>query len=189
MTTHLLKHSDLRGLLVVNEHTTEDLGYVNQLFVDVQLHQVIGGTCVSGFLGRTVYDFRWADINAIETDRILINWREDMPLEIAATVDTMIGLELRTDLGRAAGIISDYFLDLRTGKVTDYVFIADVWRSIQNDSYSLPSHAVTSARHRRIVVKDEAVQTAKPFLEGLQNTLTQLVEANALTITKCLSAA
>ncbi|MBE7385735.1 MAG: hypothetical protein F6J95_030635 [Leptolyngbya sp. SIO1E4] len=177
MTTHLLKHSDLRGLLVIDEHTTEELGYVNQLFVDIQSHQVIGGACVSGFLGRTIYDFRWTDINEIEADRILIHWRGDTLLETSTVVDAMIGLEMQTDQGLVVGVISDYCLDPRTGKIIDYAFVADVWRGIQEGSYCFPSHTVVSARHQRLIVKDEAAQAAKPFSEGLQDNLTQLVGA------------
>ncbi|MDJ0707964.1 MAG: PRC-barrel domain-containing protein [Leptolyngbyaceae cyanobacterium MO_188.B28] len=176
MTTSLIKRSNLLGRLVIDQQTTEELGHINQMFVDVKSHQVMGVSCKSGLLGRIAHVFRWADINSIGADSMLINWNADAPLELSDAMNTMVNHELWTDSGNKVGTINDYCLDSETGQVTDYLFVSSGWQGIKEGAYRLPSEAVINVGPKRIIVKDEAVQSAEQFSEGLQDKLTQAVE-------------
>ncbi|MDJ0704919.1 MAG: PRC-barrel domain-containing protein [Leptolyngbyaceae cyanobacterium MO_188.B28] len=176
MTTPLIKRSDLLGRLVIDQQTTEELGHINQLFVDTQSRQVAGISCKSGLLGRTVHLFKWVDINSIGADSVLINWYADASLEPSDAMNTMVDHELWTDSGNKVGGINDYLLNPETGQVTDYLFVSSGWQGLKEGSYRLPSDAVISVGRKRVIVKDEAVQSAEQFSEGLQDKLTQAVE-------------
>ena len=176
MTTPLIKRSDLLGRLVIDQRTTEELGHINQLFVDTQSHQVARVSCKSGLLGRTIHVFNWEDINSIGTDSVLINWNADASLELSDAMNSMVGHELWTDSGNKAGSINDYCLNPETGKVTDYLFVSSGWRGVKEGAYRLPGDAVISVGRRRVIVKVEAVESAEQFSAGLQDKFTQAVE-------------
>ncbi len=54
-----IKRSDLINRLVLGYSTTEELGRVKQLWLDVKTHQVRGLTCASGLLGHAKHSFAW----------------------------------------------------------------------------------------------------------------------------------
>lgn len=176
MTTSLIKRSDLLGRLVIDQQSTEELGHIDQLFIDIQTHQIAIVKCTSGFLGRMAHTFDWADINNIGTDSVLINWNEENLIEPSAAVNPMIGLEIWADSGNKVGIIKDYCLDSETGKVIDYLFVSGGWRGIQEGLYRLPSSGVVSVGRKRVIAKDEVLQSAEQFSSGLQEKFSQAAE-------------
>lgn len=176
MTTPLIKRSDLLGRLVIDQQSTEELGHIDQLFIDTQTHQVVVVKCTSGFLSRTAHTFSWANVNNIGTDSVLIDWNEDGLIEPSDAINPIIGLELWADSGNKVGIVRDYCLDIETGEVTDYLFISGGWRGIQEGSYRLPSSAVISAGRKRVIAKDEVLKSAEQFSGGLQEKFSHAAE-------------
>lgn len=176
MTTPIIKRSDLLGRLVIDQQSTEELGHIDQLFIDVQTQQIAIVKCKSGFLDRTAHTFGWADINSIGTDSVLINWNEKDFTEPSDAISPMIGLELWADSGNKVGIVKDYCLDSETGRIVDYLFASGGWRSIQEGLYCLPGAAVISVGRKRVIAKDEALQSAEPFSGGLQEKFSQVAK-------------
>lgn len=164
-----IKRSDLINLLVLDYKTTEEIGRVKQLWLDMNAHQVSGLTCASGVLGRTKHSFAWEQIETIGTDSILVTIpEEEEPEQPEGIVDSVAGLEIWTDAGNKAGKLADYCVNVETGAVVDYLFISNGWQGITGSMYRLPPTAVISVGRKRIIVSDSMVQNAQKYGESLR---------------------
>lgn len=162
-----IKRSDLINRLVLGYSTTEELGRVKQLWLDVKTHQVRGLTCASGLLGHAKHSFAWEQIKTIGTDSILVKILEETELEKPeGIIDSVAGLEVWTDTGNKTGKLTDYCVDVETGAVVDYLFVFKDRQSVSDGMYRLPPTAVISVGRKRIIVSDAIVQNPQQYGES-----------------------
>lgn len=173
MTTALIKRCDLLGKLVIDQNTAEEIGMIAQLLVDVKTHRVVQIKCTSGFLARTSRYFKWDDIDRIDTDTVFINGAGMATSDPPASAHVMVGLEVWSDGDPKIGIINNYCVDLETGGITDYVFIAGGLAALSTDAYRLPHTAIIGVGRQYVTVMNEVLQSAEYFSPDLQDRLTQ----------------
>lgn len=168
----IIRQSQLLGRLVMDYDTTEEVGQVDQLWVDVKSSQVRGLTCKSGFWGRDQQRFGWKQLKNIGHDGILVEGERGKRSHAVGdripdldAAQPMIGLEVWTDAGDRVGHLVDFCLDIRTGTVTRYLFAAE--RDATEGVYGLPAAALVSAGRKRIMVGAEAVEQAELYADGL----------------------
>ena len=170
MNTQLevVKQSEVINRLVLDRGTAEEVGRVEQLWLDPQSHQVVGLTCKSGFLGANKRSFTWEEIEAIGKDSILVNAdSEAIELQKPESVVSLINHEVWTDAGNKAGKIVDYVFVPQMGAVVSYLFMSNGWRGALDGIYLLPASAIASVGSKRVIVPDAIVQTPEQYAEGL----------------------
>lgn len=173
----IVKQSEVLNRLVLNRRTTEEVGRVEQLWLNPQSHQVVGLTCKSGFLGSKKQSFAWAQIETIGADSILVNYDpEEVDLEKPESALSLIGHEVWTDAGNKAGKIVDYLFFPETGAVVNYLFTSSGWRGVLDGIYLLPPTAIASAGRKRVIVPDAIVQEPQYYAEGFNQRIAQAAE-------------
>jgi uncharacterized protein YrrD len=164
----VVQQSDVLNRLVLDARTAEEVGRVDQLWLDPQSHQVVGLTCKSGFLGNKKQPFTWAQIEAIGTDSLLVNNSpQQVESEKPESAVSLIGHEVWTDAGNKAGKIVDYLFVPQTGAVLNYLFASNGWRGVLDGLYLLPSTAIASIGSKRVIVPDAIGQVPQQYTEGL----------------------
>lgn len=172
----VIQQSKLIGRLILNRDNAEEMGRVNQFWLDISKHRVAAMSCKSGFLGRNVQFFRWEQIEAIGKDSILLSILTE-PLTVKPdSADLVVGHELWTDAGNKAGSITDYCLDPQTGVVVAYLFVSNGWQGITDGTYLLLPQAVISLGAKRLIAQAEQVQNAEQFSGGLSEKMAQAAE-------------
>lgn len=172
-----VKHSEVLNRLVLDRRTAEEVGRVEQMWLNPQSHQVVGLTCKSGFLGNKKRSFTWAQIEAIGNDSILVNVNsEEIEPEKPSGAVSLIGHELWTDAGNKAGKIVDYLFVPQTGAVVSYLFMSSGWRGVLDGIYIVPSTAIASVGSKRVIVPDAIVQNPQQYAEGWNQKVGQAAE-------------
>lgn len=173
----VVKQTQLLNRLILERRTAEEVGRVEQLWLDSQAHQVLGLTSKSGFLGNKKKLFTWAQIETIGADSILVNSSpEGEDAQKPEQAVTLIGHEVWTDAGNKAGKIVDYVLIPQTGAVVGYLFVSNGWRGALDGVYLLLPTAITSIGSKRVIVADATVQVPQQYAEGLNQKMTQATE-------------
>ncbi|MGB3297087.1 MAG: PRC-barrel domain-containing protein [Phormidesmis sp.] len=127
MDAAIIRQGELVGRGVMAYETTEELGTVEHLLVDVKLAQVIGLVCkAAGLMGRR-QSLSWAQLANIGRDSLVVCTEAAPAIAAAnesqlAAAQNMTGLEVWTDGGDHIGRIVDVCLDQATGKVQQYLF-------------------------------------------------------------------
>ncbi|GAB4205011.1 MAG: PRC-barrel domain-containing protein [Coleofasciculaceae cyanobacterium] len=179
MNTQLesVKQSEVLNRLVLDRCTAEEIGRVEQLWLNPQSHQVVGLTCKSGFLGNKKRSFTWTQIEAIGNDSILVNLdSSDIEPEKPEGVVSLIGHELWTDAGNKAGKIVDYLFVPKTSAVVNYLYMSSGWRGVLDGIYLLPSSAIASVGSKRVIVPDAIIQNPLQYAEGWNQKVGQAAE-------------
>lgn len=172
----VVRQTEVLNRLVLDRRTTEEVGRVEQLWLNPQSHQVIGLTCKSGFLGNKKSAFNWMQIETIGADSILVNYDpEEMEPEKPELV-SLIGHEVWTDAGNKAGKIVDYLFIPQTGAVVEYLFMSSGWRGVLDGIYLLGAATITTVGSKRVIVPDEVVQEPVQYTEGLNQRFNQAAE-------------
>lgn len=172
-----VKQSEVLNRLVLDRRTAEEIGRVEQLWLNPQSHQVVGLTCKSGFLGNKKRSFTWAQIEAIGNDSILVNLDSpDIEPEKPEGAVSLIGHELWTDAGNKAGKIADYLFVPKTGAVVNYLYMSSGWRGVLDGIYLLPSTAIASVGSKRVIVPDAIIQNPVQYAEGWNQKVGQAAE-------------
>ncbi|MBD1834052.1 PRC-barrel domain-containing protein [Cyanobacteria bacterium FACHB-472] len=173
----IIRQSELLNRLVLDRSTAEEVGRVDQLWLNPQSHQVVGFTCKSGFLGSLKQVFRWEQITTIGTDSIIVNKTlEVIEPETPIQKISLIGHEVWTDAGNKVGKIVDYLFNPQTGAIVNYLFVSSGWRGILDGIYLLPLEAIASTGSKRVIVSDAIIQTPQQYAEGLNQKMTQAAE-------------
>jgi uncharacterized protein YrrD len=171
-----INRSELMNRLVLDSQTTEEVGRVEQVWLDTKTHKIVGITCKSGLIGRQKRSFTWGQIQTIGKDSLLINTPEGAELEKLESWDSPIGHELWTDAGNKAGSIVDFLFLPQTGEVLEYIFTASGWRWLKDGTYRLPAAAISSIGSKRVIAKDETIQAAQQHEGGLSQTIDRAAE-------------
>ena len=150
-----IKQSELLGKLVINRLTAEEVGRVDQIWVEGKSQQVLGITYRAGLITLKRPMFFWTQVETIGTDSIVITLPtgavQEKPPESAVTI---VGHELWTEDGSKVGVIGDYHLDPETGQITDYLVIRDEWQGMTSGIYRLrPGDVLTVGQHRILATR------------------------------------
>lgn len=173
----VVKHSEVLNRLVLDRGTAEEVGRIEQLWLNPQSHQIVGLTCKSGFLGSNKRSFTWSQIEAIGNDSILVNFDpDDIEPQKPESVIAVMGHEVWTDAGNKAGKIVDYLFMPQTGAVVSYLFMSNGWRGVLDGIYLLPIAAIASVGSKRVIVPDAIVQAPQQYAEGFNQKVTQAAE-------------
>jgi len=166
--TETLKQSQLIGRLVLDRSTTEEVGKVEQLWLDPKTHQVLGLVCKSGgLLGGKKQIFKWTQVTAIG-DSIMLDMSSGQVEEMKPDqLDRIVGHELWTDRGNKAGKLVDYLFDPKTGKVIDYIFTSSGLTGIVDGTYLLSPQIIDKVGSKRVIVSETAVGDSQQYEEGV----------------------
>lgn len=166
--TETIEQSQLVGRLVLDRSTTEEVGKVEQLWLDIKTHQVLGLLCKSGgLLGGKKQIFKWTQVAAIG-DSIMLDISSGEVEEIKPEqLERIIGHELWTDKGNKAGKLLDYLFDPQTGKVTNYIFASNGLTGIVDGTYLLSPEIINNVGSKRVIVSDVTVRDSQQYSEGV----------------------
>lgn len=176
MSESKLKRSELINRLVINYQTTEDLGKLEEILLEIEQHQVKGFISKAGLLGREKRSFLWNQIQTIGQDSILVNYETEVELKSSELIQSLIGSELWTDSGNKVGVITDYLIDSKDGKIISYLFTSQGWKGLKEGVYCLPSTAIISRGNKRLIANTEAVEKAEQYSEGFAPTMNKVTE-------------
>ena len=129
----IIRQGELVGMGLMAYETTEEVGTVDHLLVDVSASEVVGFACkAGGALGGPIGDIlgrkqsvSWAQLVKIGRDRIVIHTAvppSERTEEKLAAAQNVIGLEVWTDGGDLIGQVVDFCLEVDSGKVQQYLF-------------------------------------------------------------------
>lgn len=178
MNTQLevVRHGEVLNRLVLDRRTTEEVGRVEQIWLNPQSHQVIGFTCKSGFLGKKKSSFSWRQVETVGADSILVNYDQEIIEPEKPELFSVIGHEVWTDAGNKVGKIVDFLFLPQTGDVVEYLFMSSGWRGVLDGIYLLASLTIASVGSKRVIVPDEVVQMPLQYTEGLNQRFSQAAE-------------
>ena len=178
MTTaqQVIKRSDFLNRRVIDRKTVEEVGHVDQLWVDPQSHQAIGFICKSGFLGKNKRWFAWSQVETVG-ENILVNAHPEVPEpQQPESAISMIGSEVLTDGGNKVGSVIDYLFDVNTGNVVNYLFKSSGWRGVLNGIYLLGPTLISSMGSKVLIVAEAAIAEPQQYADGLNQKVGQARE-------------
>ena len=154
----VLRQVRLLGRLMLDYDTTDELGLVDDLLVDLNRGQVVALACKAPVWQRQRPVYSWDSIVNIGTDSIVLHAQSAAQSQVAA--QPMVGLEVWTDTGNCVGQIVDYRFE-RGGTVVQYLFA----QAGQAGLYGLAPDAIISAGRKRMMVAAQAVNQAEYFAD------------------------
>lgn len=154
----VLRQSLLIGRLMLDYGTTEELGLVDDLLVDLNQSRVVALMCKGPVWQRQRPIFSWSQIVSIGDDSIVLRTQDSAPANAAA--QSMMGLEVWTDTGNCVGQIVDYRFE-RSGAVVQYLFA----QPGQSGLYGLAPEAIISAGRKRMMVAAQSVEQADYYAD------------------------
>lgn len=140
MDAAVIRQGELVGRGVMAYETTEEVGTVVHLLVDVRRSHVVGLTCKTGGLIGRKQSLNWDQLVNIGRDSLIVKMEAAPDFAVAGEADLaaaqdMTGLEVWTDGGDRIGHIVDFCLNLETGEVQQYLFALDA----ESDSLLQPA--------------------------------------------------
>ncbi|MGK7919535.1 MAG: PRC-barrel domain-containing protein [Trichodesmium sp.] len=166
--SEIVKNSQLLNRLVLDRQTVESQGRIEELCLDAQSHQIIGFICKSGIFSKQKKYFAWQQIETIGTDATLVNGKAAQEnFSKDNNIINIIGNEVWTDTGDKVGLIIEYLLNIKTGKIVNYLFKSNGWRGILDNIYLLPPEAVSSAGNKRVIVINSFLENPQCYTEGI----------------------
>jgi uncharacterized protein YrrD len=176
MTTEadVVKQSDLLNQLVLDRNNMEELGRVDMLWMYPAAHRVLGFICKSGFLGAKKIVFKLPQIQTLGANSILVHSQpEETDAEKVKQLDSLLHCEVWSDAGNKIGRITDYRFQLKTGEITQYLFVSSGWSGITGDIYQLPPGRIISFGRKRVLVPEAAVKSFELYRPGIKQTLSK----------------
>ncbi len=162
--------------------TTEEVGAVEHLLVDVKQAKVIGLLCKTAGLMARKQSLSWSQVMKIGKDRLVVQM-ESAPNLVAANeaqlaaAQNMTGLEVWTDGGDHIGQVVDLCIDQSTGEVQQYLFILNHPPLAEADSdqplietppvYTIEPQMIISAGRKRMMIAEEDAQRSRPYSQPI----------------------
>ncbi|MGB3669759.1 MAG: PRC-barrel domain-containing protein, partial [Phormidesmis sp.] len=134
MDTAIIRQGELVGRGIMAYETTEEVGSVEHLLVDMKTARVVGLTYKTpGLIGRK-QSLDWAQLVKIGGDRIVIQTEvpEAIESQLSASQD-ITDLEVWTDGGDHIGQVIDVCFDQSTGQVQQYLFVLKAATELEAD--------------------------------------------------------
>lgn len=185
MEAIVIRQGELVGRQLMAYETTEEVGTIEHLLVDVKQSRVIGLVCKTMGLLPRKQSISWSQLVKVGRDRIVIHTEASPALvsaneaQLAAAQD-MSGLEVWTDGGDRIGQIIDFCLDQATGDVQQYLFalndsVTEAAAAPEDGEatgkpikvYAIPPKAIISAGRKRMMIAEEDAQRTQPYGQPL----------------------
>ena len=179
MEAIVIRQGELVGRQIMAYETTEEVGTVEHLLVEVKRARVIGLVCKTAGLLPRRQSISWSQLVNIGRDRLVIHTEAAPTLvsaneaQLAAAQD-MSGLEVWTDGGDRIGQVVDFCLDQATGDVQQYLFalqdsIEEAAESAVEAGvvYAIAPSALISAGRKRMMIAEEDAHRARPYGQPL----------------------
>jgi uncharacterized protein YrrD len=168
-----MRQSELCGRLVLDLETTEEVGRVSQFRVDPNTQQVEGFVCKSGVLGLENVPISWVQVESVGKDSILVRRRGSVATARFDEAFPLDKLALWSDSGNSIGQIVDYFLNLQTGAITQYLFTAPGFKALTDGVYTFQPDAVVSIGRKRMMARQAELENAPQFVPGVPDRVTE----------------
>jgi uncharacterized protein YrrD len=179
----VIQYSQLINRRVIDRGTAEEVGRLDELWLNSKSHHVVGFSCKSGGvlgLGVKKHSFSWEQIYSIGADSnsILVNINSEVeePEKSPEISPPIIGHEVLTDGGNTAGELRDYIIATQTGAVVGYLYKSSGWRGAVEGTYLLSPEDIASIGSKRIIAIDTAVQEPQPYTDGMNQKLNKVGE-------------
>ena len=117
-----IRQGELVGKGLMAYETTEEVGCVEHLLIDVKRSQTIALAYKAPGLIARKQSISWQNIVKIGGDRILVHTQPFADEPELTAAQNMTGLEVWTDGGDRIGTLVDLRIDRATGKVEEYLF-------------------------------------------------------------------
>ncbi len=156
----VLQQESLLGRLILDYDTTEELGLVDGLLVDLNQGNVVALVCKAPVWQRQRSIYSWGQILNIGGDSIVLHGHST-EMSQSAAAQPMVGLEVWTDTGNCVGQIVDYRFE-RSGTVVQYLFA----KPGQVGLYGLAPNAIISAGRKRMMVSASSVEQSEYFADA-----------------------
>ena len=131
MDSAIIRQGELVGRGIMAYETTEEVGAVEHLLVDVQQAKVVGMSCKApGLMGRKL-SVDWEQLVKIGGDRIIIQTEvPDAVTDHLSAAQDITDLEVWTDGGDHIGRVVDVCFDQSTGEVQHYLYALRVHEAV-----------------------------------------------------------
>ena len=172
----MIRQGELVGKGLMAYETTEEVGAVDHLLVDMTQAEVVGFACkTGGILGRK-QAVSWSRLVKIGRDRIIVHTAvpssEAIENQLAAA-QNVTGLEVWTDGGDHIGQVVDFCFELETGKVQQYLFALNhrdeepIQESVDEletvEVFAIAPSTIISAGRKRMMIAEEDARRAQPY--------------------------
>ncbi|MCT7985220.1 PRC-barrel domain-containing protein [Laspinema sp. A4] len=177
----VIQYSQLINRRVIDRSTAEEVGRIDELWLNAKSHHVVGFSSKSGGvlgLGVKKHSFTWEQIYSIGADSILVNINAEAeePEKSPEISHPIMGHEVLTDSGNTAGELRDYIIATQTGAVVGYLYKSSGWRGAVEGTYLLSPDDISSIGSKRILVIDTAIQDPQPYTDGMNQKLHKVGE-------------
>ncbi|MBO0347636.1 PRC-barrel domain-containing protein [Phormidium pseudopriestleyi FRX01] len=177
----VIQSSQLLNRRVIDRGTAEEIGHIDELWLNANSHHVVGFSSKSGGvlgLGVKRHSFSWAQIYSIGADSVLVNINAEAeePEKSPEINQGIIGHEVLTDSGNTAGELRDYIIATQTGAVVGYLYKSSGWRGAVEGTYLLSPDDISSIGSKRIIAIDTAIQDPQPYTDGMNQKLNKVGE-------------
>ena len=177
----VIQYSQLINRRIIDRGTAEEVGKLDELWLNPQSHHVVGFSSKSGGvlrLGVKRHSFTWEQIYSIGADSILVNINAEVeePEKSPEISHPIIGHEVLTDSGNTAGELRDYIIATQTGAVVGYLYKSSGWRGAVEGTYLLSPDDIASIGSKRIIAIDTAIQDPQPYTDGMNQKLNKVGE-------------
>ncbi len=177
MAAESVRYSDLLNEMVLQRSTMAERGRVEVLWEYPQAHRVLGFICKSGPFDRTKTAFNLDQIDQIGDNGIFV---KSDPVETDADrvkqIESLIGSEVWTDMGKRLGRINDHIFDLKTGAIKLYLFSPGGLKRLAGPVYALYPTQVLGWGNRRVVVSAGIANQLEVYEPGVQDRISRFAE-------------
>lgn len=172
--SEVVRQSDLLNQMVLDLNTMEELGHVDVLWMHSPAHRVLGLISKSGLLGTKKRAFNLAQIKTLGANSILVNAKPvETDEEKVRQLESLLHCEVWSDAGNKIGNINDYLFNLKTGAISQYLFVSSKWGGLASGIYLLPPSQILSFGSKRVLISAAAVQSLQLYREGIKQKLTK----------------
>ena len=172
----MIRQGELVGKGLMAYETTEEVGAVGHLLVDMTQAEVVGFACKTGGLLGRKQAVSWSRLVKIGRDRIIIHTAvpssETIENQLAAA-QNVTGLEVWTDGGDLIGQVVDFCFEMGTGKVQQYLFalnhrneepVEESGDELETvEVFAIAPSTIISAGRKRMMIAEEDARQAQPY--------------------------
>jgi uncharacterized protein YrrD len=164
-----LRHSDLLRKPVLSKGSTQELGWVERIWMHPPAHRVLGFICRPTLLGAKRLAFNLNQLKTVGQATVTVQADPvETTIDQVKFLETLIGHELWNDQGQVMGRIVDCLFSRETGLISDYLFRAEGWQELIGNLYQLPTHQILNFDKRRIYVAADAAHWLNLYEEGME---------------------